>query len=63
MATFGPENLGVQRIEAKVRTQNPRGVALYKKAGYQIEGTRRKAALIDGEFRDEYFIAKLLDKN
>ena len=50
---------GVTRIEAQVRVQNERGVAFYKKMGYEIEGTRRKAALINGEYQDEYFIAKL----
>lgn len=58
--TFAREN-GVTRIEAKVRTLNERGVGLYKKMGYKIEGTRERAALIDGQYQDEYFIAKLLD--
>lgn len=52
--------VGVTRIEALVRARNDRGIALYKKAGYDIEGTRRRAACIDGEFHDEYFIAKLM---
>ncbi len=51
---------GFTRIEAKVRAANSRGVKLYERAGYVIEGTRREAALIDGVFHDEYFIAKLL---
>lgn len=51
---------GVSRIEANVRVENVEGLALYKKAGYQIEGTRKAAALIEGRFRDEYFIAKNL---
>lgn len=52
--------VGVTRIEAKVRCSNQRGVSLYNKSGYEIEGTRKKAALIDGSFEDEYYIAKLL---
>jgi putative acetyltransferase len=51
---------GFTRIEAKVRTANSRGVKLYERAGYAIEGTRREAAFIDGVFHDEYFIGKLL---
>lgn len=54
------KSIGVTRIEAKVRSSNERGVALYKKAGYQIEGNRKKAALINGAFEDEFYIAKLL---
>ena len=53
---------GIHRIEAMVRIQNDRGVKLYKHNGYKIEGTRRQAAQIGGEFHDEYFIAKLLNE-
>lgn len=51
----------ISRIEATVRTANERGVALYTRRGYEIEGIRRSAAWINGEFQDEYHIAKLLD--
>lgn len=51
---------GFTRIEAMVRTENERGVRLYRRMGYEIEGTRRQGALIDGRFQDEYFIAKIL---
>jgi putative acetyltransferase len=53
---------GFLRIEAQVRTNNDRGVQLYKRMGYAIEGTRKSAALIEGQLIDEYFIARLLDK-
>jgi ribosomal-protein-alanine N-acetyltransferase len=53
--------IGITRIEAMVRTENSRGVRFYNRMGYQIEGTRRQAALIDGRYQDEFFIAKLLD--
>jgi len=52
------EALGIQRIEAMVRVNNERGVTLYERNGFEIEGTRKKAAKIDGNFVDEYFIAK-----
>ena len=48
------------RIEALVRTANKRGVRFYEKLGYQIEGTRRNAVFINGEFQDEFYIAKIL---
>ena len=54
------KSAGILRIEALVRIQNTRGVRFYQNAGYQIEGTRRHGALIDGRFQDEYYIAKLL---
>lgn len=49
---------GITKMEATVRTNNPRAFELYKRAGYIIEGTRQKAAFIDGKYLDEYFIAK-----
>lgn len=55
------KNIGVTRIEAKVRALNERGIALYKKSGYEIEGVRKKAALINEVPEDEFYIAKLLD--
>lgn len=55
------QKIGVSRIEAMVRVTNDRGVTLYERSGYKIEGTRKKAALINGEFVDEYFIAKVLN--
>ncbi len=49
---------GLTKIEAGVRTDNPRALDLYLKCGFHIEGLRRHAALIDGAYRDEYYIAK-----
>lgn len=53
-------SIGISRIEARVRTTNEQAIALYKKFGYQIEGTRKMAALINGLFEDELHIAKLI---
>ncbi len=55
-------SIGVKRIEAMVRVKNDRGVKLYLHSGYKIEGTRVKSANINGEFVDDYFIAKILDE-
>jgi RimJ/RimL family protein N-acetyltransferase len=52
--------IGVIRIEAQVRVKNERAVRLYQSAGFEIEGTRRREALIGGEMQDSYYIAKLL---
>ena len=51
---------GIRRIEAYVREQNVRGVRLYEKMGFEIEGRRKLAAIIDGQPHDEFYIAKLL---
>lgn len=49
------------RIEAHVRTTNERAIALYLKCGYQVEGLRKKAALINGKYQDEYYIGKIYE--
>lgn len=55
------KSIGVSRIEAMVRIANERGIKLYERSGYKIEGTRKKAARIDNKFVDEFFIAKILN--
>ncbi len=51
----------IHRLELTVMVHNTRGIALYKKQGFVIEGMRRHALLIDGQYRDEYYMSKLLD--
>ena len=50
----------VQRLELTVVTKNEAGLTLYKKVGFEIEGTKRDSLLMDDEFVDEYYMAKLL---
>lgn len=50
---------GLTRLGARVRVKNERGVALYQRTGYTIEGVCRCAAYIHGQYVDEYYIAKL----
>ncbi|MEH7440258.1 GNAT family N-acetyltransferase [Neobacillus drentensis] len=50
----------VRRLELTTVTQNVAGVALYKKMGFEVEGTKKDSLLIDGEFVDEYYMAKLV---
>jgi ribosomal-protein-alanine N-acetyltransferase len=54
---------GVLRLEAHVRQGNDRGMGLYQSQGFQVEGTRERAAFIDGKYWDEYYIAKWLGTN
>ncbi|WP_349410039.1 GNAT family protein [Pseudalkalibacillus sp. SCS-8] len=51
---------GVHRLELTVMKHNEAGVALYKKAGFEIEGVKRHSMKVDGEFVDEYYMAKLI---
>ncbi|WP_407927862.1 GNAT family N-acetyltransferase [Gracilibacillus suaedae] len=49
-----------RRMELTVAASNRSAVALYKKIGFEIEGTKRKALLVENEYLDEYYMAKLL---
>jgi RimJ/RimL family protein N-acetyltransferase len=52
----------IHRLELTVMTHNIAGIALYKKQGFAIEGTKRQSLLINGQFIDEFYMAKLLDQ-
>jgi RimJ/RimL family protein N-acetyltransferase len=52
----------IHRMELTVMTHNTAGIALYKKQGFAIEGTKRHSLLINGQYVDEYYMAKLLDQ-
>jgi RimJ/RimL family protein N-acetyltransferase len=51
---------GVRRLELTVMTHNERAVSLYRRVGYEVEGTRRAALLVEGQLVDELWMAKLL---
>lgn len=50
----------VSRLELTVVTENKAGVALYKKSGFDIAGTKRNSLIINGRTYDEYCMSKLL---
>jgi RimJ/RimL family protein N-acetyltransferase len=54
------QKIGIKKIEASVRSNNTKALNLYKKFGYQIEGTRKCCAFINDEYLDEHYIAKFL---
>ena len=43
---------GIERIELTVRESNTRVVPLYQRFGFAIEGTQRRALLVDGRYED-----------
>jgi RimJ/RimL family protein N-acetyltransferase len=51
---------GLHRLELGVMTPNAAGIALYTKVGFVIEGTRKHAYLVDGEWVDEFMMGKIL---
>ncbi|MDH7605187.1 MAG: GNAT family protein [Melioribacter sp.] len=50
----------IHRLELTVMVHNKAGLALYKKIGFEIEGTKKHSLLINGSYVDEYYMAKLL---
>lgn len=53
-------SVGLHRLELTVRTDNAAGVALYRKMGFAIEGTRQDSLRVDGVYVSEYAMAKLI---
>ncbi|MGE7916945.1 N-acetyltransferase family protein [Lysinibacillus xylanilyticus] len=52
---------GMHRLELTVMVNNIAGIALYKKMGFEVEGTKRHSLYVDGEYMDEYYMSKLLN--
>lgn len=49
---------GYLRVELNVYTDNERAIALYRRFGFQMEGTYRAYALRDGVYVDSYAMAR-----
>lgn len=47
------------RIELTVFVDNERAIHLYKKLGFETEGTLRKAAIRNGVYVDEYIMSRI----
>lgn len=53
------------RVELETTTENKKGIALYKKFGFEIEGTRRMGVIQNGKYVDTYYMGRIrpaLDK-
>ena len=50
---------GLVRVELTVHTTNQRAIAVYKRSGFQVEGTRRRSLLVAGRYVDEYLMSIL----
>lgn len=46
------------RVELGVYTDNERAINLYKSLGFEIEGTKKYAAIRSGEYVDEYIMGR-----
>ncbi len=50
----------LHRLELTVMAHNQAALALYKKRGFEMEGVRNDAIFVNGQYVDEYAMAKLL---
>jgi putative acetyltransferase len=51
--------LNLQRIELQVYADNEPAISLYRKFGFEVEGTHRAYAFRDGRYVDAYSMARL----
>ena len=50
----------IHRLELTVMAHNSRAIGLYRKMGFEIEGTRRDSLFVNDRYVDEFYMAKLL---
>ena len=54
--------MNVTRLELTVFTDNDRAIALYRRFGFEVEGTHTAYALRDGRYVDVHFMARVRPK-
>jgi len=53
-------NNGITRLELEVSKKNKIAISLYQKIGFEVEGVKRNAFLVNGNFEDEILMAKII---
>ncbi len=59
MVTLCDNWLRIERIELTVFVDNAPALAVYRKFGFDVEGTGKHYALRNGEYVDAYFMARV----
>ena len=54
------KNHNLKRLELTVMNTNIYAKNLYEKFGFVVEGTKKYSMLVDGEYIDEYYMAKIM---
>lgn len=50
----------LHRLELTVMESNSAGIALYQKNGFEIEGIKKDSLFVNGQYKNEYYMAKLI---
>ncbi|MDP7568110.1 MAG: GNAT family N-acetyltransferase [Flavobacteriales bacterium] len=53
-------NNGITRLELEVSKKNKIAISLYHKRGFEMEGVKRNAFLVNGKYEDELLMAKII---
>jgi putative acetyltransferase len=53
--------LGLRRVELRVYADNDRAITLYRKFGFELEGTHRAYAIRNGVYVDSLSMARLIE--
>jgi len=53
-------NNGITRLELEVAKKNKFAISLYEKLGFEAEGVKRRAFLVNGKYEDELLMAKII---
>lgn len=56
---FAFEDLELNKVYLQIFTTNEKGLRLWTKAGFQVEGTLRQHYFVDGEYHDMYSLSTL----
>lgn len=49
--------VGLKRIELEVYARNTNAINLYRKFGFELEGTKRSGRIVDDTYKDVHFMA------
>lgn len=53
---------GFKKIQLEVMSNNDRAMGLYRKFGFEVEGVKKKAVFVDGEYIDLVMMGKWLEE-
>lgn len=56
----GARRMGIERVELEVFASNADAIKLYHKFGFVVEGTKKRARKLDGEYDDDLLMALFL---